>query len=134
MTSFSWQVRVYYEDTDAGGVVFHANYLKFLERARTEMLRAYGFEHNELLEKANLLFVVRSLAIDYLIPAKFNDVLEVDSHITAVKQASFMFEQVIKRGERILCKAEVCIACIDANRFRPIAIPNDLKATFARID
>jgi acyl-CoA thioester hydrolase len=134
MTSFSWQVRVYYEDTDAGGVVFHANYLKFLERARTEMLRAHGFEHNELLENANLLFVVRSLAIDYLVPAKFNDVLEVISHITAVKQASFMFEQVIKRGERILCKAEVCIACIDASRFRPTAIPSDLKATFVRID
>ncbi len=134
MTHFNWQVRVYYEDTDAGGVVFHANYLNFLERARTEMLRAYGFEHHQLREQFNLLFVVRSLTIDYLIAAKFNDMLTVVSHIMLIKPASLLFEQQIKRDDLILCSAQVSIACVDATSFRPKAMPSDLKARFARID
>ncbi len=134
MNPFVWPIRVYYEDTDAGGVVFHANYLNFLERARTEMLRAYGFEHNQLREQFNLLFVVRSLAIDYLMAAKFNDLLNVVSQITTIKQASLLFEQQIKRDDLVCCSAQVSIACVDAVSFRPKAMPSDLKARFIRID
>ena len=134
MAHFSWPIRVYYEDTDAGGVVFYANYLKFLERARTEMLRAEGFEQDVLLAQSQVLFVVRSLSIDYLAAAKFNQLLMVESQITLIKRASLVFEQVIKCADNVLCKAQVCIACVDAQTFRPKAIPANLKATFSTID
>lgn len=134
MTTFDWQVRVYYEDTDAGGVVFHANYLNFLERARTEMLRDKGFEHDELLVHENIIFAVRSLTIAYLLPAKLNQLLCVKTQITTLKKASFTFEQQIYCAEVLLCKATVLIACLDANSFRPTAIPQNLHAAFIQID
>jgi len=132
MTTFDWQVRVYYEDTDASGVVFHANYLNFLERARTEMLRAKGFEHDGLLKDENIVFVVRSLAIDYLLPAKFNQLLCVKTQINALKKASFAFEQQIYCAEVLLCKATVLIACLEASSFRPTAIPENLRTAFTK--
>ncbi|MBE0470061.1 MAG: tol-pal system-associated acyl-CoA thioesterase [Methyloprofundus sp.] len=124
---FTWSVRVYYEDTDAGGVVFYANYLKFYERARTEMLRAMGFEQDELMAQQNVIFVVRSVQVDYLKPAKFNDLLEVSAGLNLVKSASLIFEQSIRRQDEILSKATIRIACLDANTMRPQLIPDFLK-------
>ncbi len=109
MKNFNWPVRVYYEDTDAGGVVFYANYLKFFERARTEMLRAMGYEQDELIATEGIIFVVRSVQIDYLSPARFNEQLQVSAEVSEVKKASLTFEQVIARGDDVLCKSVIRI-------------------------
>ncbi|MDP2902656.1 MAG: tol-pal system-associated acyl-CoA thioesterase [Methylovulum sp.] len=124
--TFIWPVRVYYEDTDAGGVVFYANYLKFFERARTERLRAMGYEQDELLSKEGLLFAVRSVQVDYLIPARFNQLLHVSAKVSAVKRASLTFAQEITRGDDRLCTGMIRIACLDADTMRPKAIPKYL--------
>lgn len=126
MTEFSWPVRVYYEDTDAGGVVFYANYLRFLERARTEMLRHLGFEQDQLREQENLLFVVRSVTVDYLKPARFNEMLDVSAKVIDCKKTSLTFEQNISRQQDLLCSASVRIACLDAQSMKPKPIPNVL--------
>ena len=129
-TPFIFPIRVYYEDTDAGGVVYHSNYLNFFERARTEMLRDLGFEQNELREKNGVIFAVRSMQIDYLRPAKFNDLLAVSATISQTKKASLTFEQTIKRKDEILCTASCRIVCLDADKFLPIAIPDFLLQQF----
>ncbi len=126
MTIFHWPVRVYYEDTDAGGVVFYANYLKFFERARTEMLRDMGFEQDQLLAEQNLIFVVRSVQVDYLKPARFNDLLDVSAQVTQAKKVSLSFEQRAVRDDELLCKANIRIACLDAIHMRPKTIPETL--------
>lgn len=126
MQTFNWPVRVYYEDTDAGGVVFYANYLKFFERARTEMLRSMGFEQDRLIDEQGILFVVRSVRIDYLMPARFNEQINVSAVVTLAKKASLIFEQKITRGNDELCTGEVRIACLDSKTMRPKAIPNIL--------
>jgi acyl-CoA thioester hydrolase len=120
---FRWPIRVYYEDTDAGGVVYHANYIKFFERARSELLRGLGFELDQLRERENLVFVVRSLEVDFLKPAKFNEALWVATAIGQVKAASLVFRQVLLRGEEALCKATVKVACLAADEFRPRPLP-----------
>ncbi len=124
MTDFSWPVRVYYEDTDAGGVVFYANYLKFFERARTEMLRSFGFEQDVLKDEQGVLFVVRSVNVDYLKPARFNEQIAVSAKIVEHKKISLTFEQVITRQQDLLCTAIVRIACLDAQSLKPKPIPN----------
>lgn len=126
MKSFIWPVRVYYEDTDAGGVVFYANYLKFFERARTEMLRAMGYEQDELIANEGIIFAVRSVQVDYLSPARFNEQLQVSAKVVLAKKASITFEQVITRDDDVLCKGNVRIACLDAQNMRPKAIPETL--------
>jgi acyl-CoA thioester hydrolase len=127
MKTFTWPIRIYYEDTDAGGVVYYANYLKFFERARTEMLRASGYEQDQLLENHGILFVVRSVQVDYLSPARFNEQLQVHCDVVEAKKASLMFAQMINRGDAIVCKALVRIACLDAKTMRPKAIPENLQ-------
>jgi acyl-CoA thioester hydrolase len=126
MKQFMWPVRVYYEDTDAGGVVYYANYLKFYERSRTEMLRAMGYEQDVLIAENRVVFVVRSVKVDYMIPARFNELLQVSSEVSMVKPASLVFEQFIYRDNAILSKATVRIACLDAEKMRPKIIPQDL--------
>ncbi|MFI3196702.1 MAG: tol-pal system-associated acyl-CoA thioesterase [Methylococcaceae bacterium] len=123
---FIWPVRVYYEDTDAGGVVFYANYLKFFERARTEMLRAMGYEQDELMASAGIIFVVRSVQVDYLRSARFNELIQVSAEVVLVKKASLTFEQLITRGDDVLCKSIIRIACLDVNTLRPKAISENL--------
>lgn len=123
VNEFSWPVRVYYEDTDAGGVVFYANYLKFFERARTEMLRSYGFEQDRLLEQDNVIFVVRSVSIDYLKPARFNEQVLVNAKIIENKKTTLTFEQTITRQDDLLCSGKVRIACLDAQSMKPKLIP-----------
>lgn len=125
---FLWPVRVYYEDTDSGGVVYYANYLKFMERARTECLRAWGFEQDQLKNKFNVLFAVRELTISYDKPAVFNDELEVKTSINKLGAASISFIQDIyrKKDNFQLCSANVKIACLDAEKFSAQAIPNNI--------
>ena len=126
INKFIWPIRVYYEDTDAGGVVFYANYLKFFERARTEMLRAMGYEQDELIATEGIIFVVRSVQVDYLRSARFNELLQVSAEVILAKKASLIFEQLITRGDDVLCKSIIRIACLDTKSMRPKAIPENL--------
>jgi acyl-CoA thioester hydrolase len=119
-------VRVYYEDTDAGGVVFYANYLKYFERARTELLRAMGYEQDELMVNEGIVFAVRSQTVEYLKPARFNQLLQVSADIKHIKKASLEFVQHITRDNDILVTGEVRIACIDVKTLKPKAIPENL--------
>jgi acyl-CoA thioester hydrolase len=124
---FVWPVRVYYEDTDAGGVVYYANYLKFAERARTEWLRAIGFEQTELAERHGVIFVVRSAAIDYLKPARFNDSLRVTVELIKVGAGQIDLNQRVIRDDDLLAKAAVKIACVGLHTMRPTRIPQSLR-------
>ncbi|HET9463353.1 MAG TPA: tol-pal system-associated acyl-CoA thioesterase [Thiobacillus sp.] len=121
--TFHWPVRVYWEDTDAGGVVYYANYLKFMERARSDWLRARGFEQDVLRDEAGVVFVVRRVEIDYLSPARFNDQLDVSVGLQEVGRASLGVRQELMRGSTRLAKAEVTLACVDAVRFKPVKMP-----------
>ncbi|OOF69424.1 tol-pal system-associated acyl-CoA thioesterase [Rodentibacter caecimuris] len=125
-------VRVYYEDTDAGGVVYHARYLHFFERARTEYLRTLNFSQQMLLER-KIAFVVKSMGIDYLYPAKLDDYLIVNTKVTAVKGASIFFEQTLNRDSLILSKATVKVACVDLEKMKAIAIPEEVQAAFKHL-
>lgn len=123
---FLWPIRIYYEDTDSGGVVYYANYLKFMERARTEWLRKEGFEQDELIAKENVLFAVRSVQADYLSPARFNEEIVVTTVVIKKGKASLTVEQVIKRNNDVLCKAIIKIACVNAQNFKPAVMPGNL--------
>ncbi|MBC8507391.1 MAG: tol-pal system-associated acyl-CoA thioesterase [Chloroflexi bacterium] len=128
-SNFSFDCRVYFEDTDAGGVVYNANYLKFYERARTEYLRSLGFEQDDLLAQ-NIVFVVRSIGIDFIKAARFNEMLRVETQVGKLKKVSLDFEQAIycQREEKtvLLNKALVKVACVTADAFSPCAIPGDI--------
>ena len=124
---FTLQVRVYYEDTDAGGVVYHSNYLNFMERARTEWLRHIGFEQHTLIEQDRILFAVRKVSIDYHKPALFNELLDVKTHVADQRNASLVFEQIIfNQSEEIICKAEIKIACLNCKTMKPETIPETI--------
>ncbi|MCA2015905.1 tol-pal system-associated acyl-CoA thioesterase [Vibrio tritonius] len=127
METFEWPVTVYYEDTDAGGVVYHANYLKFFERARTEMLRSIGLNQQVLLEQ-HIGFVVRHIDIDFLKGARLDDKLTVNTSVSQLKKASLTFCQELVNPEGdLLCKAIVKVACINNQNMRPIAMPQSLS-------
>ena len=119
LKEFIWPVRVYYEDTDHGGVVYYANYLKFMERARTEWLRSLGFEQDRMIEEQGLIFAVRSVELKYLQPARFNDRLEVSARVLKFGRASIDFEQQVRRGDELLCEGVIRLATLDAKSFRP---------------
>ncbi len=119
MAEFRWPVRVYHEDTDGTGMVYHANHLKFMERARTEWLRARGIEQDRL---GGLRFVVASLEIAYLRPARFNDALEVSVAVAKRGRASLTFHQAVMRGETCLCRGRVKVACLGED-LRPRPLP-----------
>jgi acyl-CoA thioester hydrolase len=125
--TFSWPVRVYYEDTDAGGVVYHSQYLNFFERARTEWLRHAGFEHQTLREQFGLVFVVHSLQVQFKKPAKLDDMLRISSQIAKLGRGSFEFFQQISVNQHVLVEAQVKLACVDAVTFKPIAIPAQIR-------
>ncbi|MDX1915911.1 MAG: tol-pal system-associated acyl-CoA thioesterase [Methylophilus sp.] len=124
---YQWPVRVYYEDTDAGGVVYHSQYLNFMERARTEWLRHLGFEQTYLRESLNVLFVVHSMQIQFKKPAKFDDMLMVSNQLTAIGHGSFSCQQTILRETQTLIEAQVKIACVNALTFKPMGIPAPIK-------
>ncbi len=126
-SEFIWPVRVYYEDTDAGGVVYYANYLRFMERARTEWLRAKGFEQDRLRDQAGVVFAVRQVQLDYLRPARFNQALEVSVALSEVGRASLTLDQEVRGPDaKPCCRGRVKVACVDIQRFRPAPIPPDL--------
>ncbi len=125
---FNWTVRVYYEDTDAGGIVYYANYLKFFERARTEWLRAAGIGQQILLEEHGAMFVVKSAALDYHAPAKLDDVLELTLSIEKLGRASVQFVQEARCGGVLLTSARVKVGCVDGASLRPRALPDDVAA------
>lgn len=120
---FSLSIRIYYEDTDAGGVVYYANYLKYMERARTEWLRAQGFEQDALMDDLGIVFVVRRVEIDYLKPARFNDIVHANIVACESAKASLKFEQNLARADETLARAVVKVACVAVDNFRPRAIP-----------
>ena len=122
LREFFWQARAYIEDTDAGGIVYHANYLNFMERARTESLRSLGFDKSDIFD-ADCIFVVHSLQIDYKKPAKLDDKLNIEAHVLQLKRSSILFRQNIWRETELLSTATVKIACIDKIEQKPAAIP-----------
>ncbi len=122
-------MRVYYEDTDAGGVVFYANYLSFMERARTEWLRALGFEQPALASQHGVLFVVRAVNIDYLKPSRFNDILQVTVEAVNVGGSRIRFLQRVLRGDEEIVRADVDVVCVNTDTFRPARIPLEMRTT-----
>ncbi|ARU93420.1 tol-pal system-associated acyl-CoA thioesterase [Tatumella citrea] len=127
---FHWPVRVYYEDTDAGGVVYHASYIAFYERARTEMLRQCGFTQQELLEQ-QVAFVVRRMTVDYIAAARLDDLLQIESEVSDLGRATMTFRQRMLNSEgKLINEAEVLIACINTHRMKPIALPKSIVAEF----
>jgi len=126
MSPFEWPVRVYWEDTDAGGVVYHASYLRFLERARSEWLRSLGVVQSEFKARTGLAFLVRSMRLDFLKAALLDDELLVTVQVKERRAASMLFGQVIQRrdGTRLI-EAEVRVACVDVERMVPVRIPDD---------
>ena len=134
---FYWPVRVYYEDTDSGGVVYYANYLKFMERARTEWLRSLGLEQDRLISEQGIIFAVRSVQVDYLKPALFNQLLSVSAEIIATGKASLTFKQevIVEKSEeglsgQVLCRGQIKVACLDTSSMRPCAIPESVRKEF----
>lgn len=125
---FSWPTRVYWEDTDAGGVVYHAQYLAFLERARSEWMRALGNGQELLRDVHGLVFAVRAMQIDFRAPARLDDLLDVTVELRGCRRASLVLAQSIRRGDALLLDAEVRVAALDAPTFRPRAIPAPLFA------
>ena len=136
MSDFLWQVRVYYEDTDSGGVVYHSNYLKFMERARTEWLRSLGFEQDALARDEGVIFAVRSIAMEFLKPGRFNQLLDIRSHIARRGQASMTLEQTISHNadHSVLCSGRVKLACLDAITLRPQPLPLSISREIHRDD
>lgn len=124
---FSWPVRVYYEDTDAGGVVYYANYLAFMERARTEWLRALGFAQPEMARSHGVLFVVRAVHIDYFKPSRFDDSLQVTVEVVNVGGSRIRFLQQVLRGDEQIVRAEVDVVCVDTDSFRPARMPREMR-------
>ncbi len=126
VATFRWPVRVYYEDTDAGGIVYYANFLRFFERCRTEWLRALGLAQRELAAVHGLQFVVAQLAIDYLRPARLDDMLAIEARIAELARSYLVFEQQARRGDELLAQATVKVACVDARRGAPARLPAEL--------
>lgn len=122
--------RVYYEDTDAGGVVYHARYLHFFERARTEFLRRLGFEQQQLLDQKNIAFVVTNINIDYKSPAKLDDQIVISTNVIAVKFSQVIFEQKINRGSELLSSAVVSVASVDLSAMKTVKMPSEVRAAF----
>ncbi len=126
--NFSIPIRVYYEDTDAGGLVYYANYLKFMERARTEWLRGLGFEQDALSVEEGVIFAVRAVKVDFYKPGRFNDLLQATVNIRRRGGASLTLKQEVQRNSTTLCEAEVKLACLDAQSLSPRSIPNRVVA------
>jgi acyl-CoA thioester hydrolase len=123
-------VRVYYQDTDAGGVVFHAQYLAFMERARTEMLNAAGVDIAQIADKHGLLFMVHHIDVKYHQPARLNDLLSVSAEVGKMGRASLLFRQRVERAETLLVEADITLALVDRERMKPARIPPELIKAF----
>ena len=128
---FRHRLRVYWEDTDAGGVVFYANYLKFFERARTEWLRALGFGQEEMRRQIGTLFIVTSTSVRYMQPARLDDQLDITVEVREARQASLMLSQQAFRDGTLIAAGEIKIGCVDAQSFKPRRIPTDILQEIA---
>ena len=124
---YSFPVRVYFENTDAGGVVYHGEYLKFLERARTEWLRHLGFDHQSLAADHRVVFVVSAVAADFALAARLDDLLAVSVRLESLGKVRCIFAQEIRREDEVLVKAKVTVACVSAEAFKPVEIPEPLR-------
>jgi len=124
-------VRVYWEDTDAGGVVFYANYLKFFERARTEWLRSLGVGQQALREQTGAIFIVTDTALRFAAPARLDDLLDITVQVQGMRPASLRLHQQAWRGDTLLCEGEIRIGCVDAGTFRPRRIPTEVTRLIA---
>jgi acyl-CoA thioester hydrolase len=131
--NFHWNIRVYFEDTDVGGVVYYANYLRYLERARSEWLRAMGFDQSRMMQDTGLGFAVRSVAAEYLKPARLDDELRVSCSIKMLGRAQIVFEQRIDRGAETLLTATIRLACMDLARGKAVAVPQDIYDQFEKL-
>lgn len=124
LTDFEWPIRVYYEDTDAGGVVYHARYLHFLERARTEWLRSLGVEQDRMISEQGLIFLVARLAIEYLRPARFNQALRATVTVASAGGVRLPMRQEIRDAAgTVYCRAEVIVVCVRASDLKPVRLP-----------
>ena len=126
MKKFKSSFKVYYEDTDAGGVVYYSNYLKYLERARTEAINSIGLSNKKLLEKNGVLIIVKSCKINYIKPAQLEDHLEINSKVKSTTKTSFTMSQVIKNKKKIITEAEVHLVVVN-KKGKPTMIPNALS-------
>jgi acyl-CoA thioester hydrolase len=131
---FELTVRVYYEDTDAGGVVYHSQYLNFMERARTDWLRNLGFEQDRLREELGVVFPVSRMEIRFRRPARLDQLLRVTAQVATQGRAYLDFEQAIWHEETLLCEATVRVGCVDINRFKPVALPAALCQELTHAD
>jgi len=121
------QVRVYYQDTDAGGVVYHGQYLSFMERARSELLNAAGIDLAQFVERHGMLILVDQITIKYHLPARLNELLSVSAEVVKMGRASFVFRQRVERGAELLVEADVTLALVDRNRMKPARMPAELE-------
>jgi acyl-CoA thioester hydrolase len=128
VSRFSLPIRVYFQDTDAGGVVFHGTYLSFFERARTEWLRSFGVELNSFVEEEGVLFIVRRMELAYRKPAKLDDRLEVSAELAGLGRAQFTLRQEVMRGDELLVKADVNLACVQSGSLRPVPLPESVRS------
>jgi len=124
---FSWPIRVYFQDTDAGGVVYHANYLNFMERSRTEWLRTFGYSNAGMMKELGVVFVVRSLKLEYLKPALLDDLVHVTSQIKEIGRSRLNIHQTVLRGDDVLVEGEVHLVCVDVKAFKPVSVPEVLR-------
>ncbi len=131
LASFATKYRVYYEDTDAGGVVYYANYLKFFERCRTDFLRHHGINQSELVAKEGVVFIVKQCNIDYIYPARLDDLIQVSVKVKEVRSASIIMDQEVSLNGETLATLEVVIVCVDANDFRPRKIGQEIRNLFS---
>lgn len=132
-TSFTLPVRIYYEDTDAGGVVFYANYLRYFERGRTEWLRHLGVNQAQLASEQQRIFVVVGTEVRYRSPARLDDLIEIKSRITKVGNSSCTFEQIAERNGELLVQSSIQVCCVDNQSFRPAPIPADIRQLFISV-
>jgi acyl-CoA thioester hydrolase len=130
---FSMPVRVYFQDTDAGGVVYHASYMNFMERARTEWLRSFGFSNAGLMKELGVVFVVRSLKLDYLKPAVLDDLLTVTAQLKEIGRSRVTLHQTTMRGDEVLVEGEIHLVSIALDTFKPVSVPDILRAQWKAI-
>ena len=127
LKTFSLPVRVYFQDTDAGGVVYHASYVNFMERARTEWLRTHGYSNAGLMKEFGVVFVVRTIKLDYLKPALLDDLLDVTAQIKDLGRSRLNLVQSVRRGDEVLTEAEVHLVCVSVESFKPVSVPEVLS-------
>ena len=130
MKTHSTSFRVYYEDTDAGGIVYHSNFLKFAERARCEMLRSFDLECSSITEKLGLLFVLKHADIEYIKPAKLDDLLKVKTTVASMRNTSFQMRQIVHKDNAEICSMLITLVCVDAKSIKPVRLPDILREKF----